>query len=69
MTYSIKLDSQEVAKLTGDNIVFGRKCRGQDMMDKEMVDDHHILKQLDAGGNTLWVLMLSHRNLSVEEIE
>jgi hypothetical protein len=65
--YSIKLDGQEVARLTGDRIQFGKKMASSSLMERNMVDDRSILKQLDADGNVVWVIMLSHRNLTVEE--
>ena len=67
MIYVIKLDGQEIARLSGERIQFGRKMASGSLMEREMVDDRNIIKQLDAGGNTIWVLMLSHRNLVVEE--
>ena len=67
MSYVIKLDGQEIARLSGERIQFGRKMASGSLMEREMVDDRNIIKQLDAGGNTIWVLMLSHRNLVVEE--
>jgi len=69
VTYSIKLDGQQIATISGERIQFGRKMASGSLMEKQMVEDRSILKQLDAGGNTLWVMMLSHRNLTVEEVE
>lgn len=68
MTYIVKLDGKEIARLTGEHIQFGRKVASGSLMEKQMVEDRSILKQLDAGGNTIWVMMLSHRNLTVEEV-
>ena len=69
MTYLIKLDGQEVLRISGERLAFGRKMASGSLMEKQMVEDRSILKQLDAGGSALWTMMLSHRNLTVEETQ
>ena len=67
MLYLIKLDGQEIARISGERIQFGRKMASASLMEREMVDDRNVLKQLDEQGNVLWVLWLSHKgNLTVE---
>jgi len=66
--YLIKLDNQEVARLSGENIQFGKKLASSSLMEREQIEDRTLLKQLDAEGKTIWVMILSHRgNLTVEE--
>lgn len=67
MTFVIKLDGQEIARISGERIHFGTKQERESWTGFRTVEDRNILKQVDAGGNTVWVLMLSHRNLTVEE--
>lgn len=69
MKYSIKADGREVATISGERIQFGRKMASGSLMEKETVEDRSLIKQLDEQGKTLWVMILSHKNLTVEEIE
>lgn len=69
MTFLIKLDGVEVARVAGQRIQFGRKMASGSLMEKDTIDDREILKQLDENGQAVWVLRMSHRgNLTVEEV-
>jgi len=70
MVFSIKLDGNEVARVSGERLEFGKKLASGSLMEREQIEDRTLLKQLDAEGKTIWVMILSHRgNLTVEEEE
>jgi hypothetical protein len=69
MTYVIKLNGVEVARVAGERIQFGRKMASSSLLERNTVDDTAVLRQLDAEGKTIWVMLLSHRGqITVEEI-
>ena len=61
MTIRIFKGETEVATLTGEGFVFGRRLKEspRGMMETEMVDDPRCAKMLGADGKTAFVVILA----------
>lgn len=67
-TYSVKLNGEEIARLTGDGISAAKKLKSYSQMETEYVDDPKMLR-LKRDGKTLLVFSVSADvNLTVEKV-
>ncbi|MGC2234288.1 MAG: hypothetical protein WBA09_22495 [Candidatus Acidiferrum sp.] len=69
MTFKIKCGDEVIATLTGERIKFGTRQERDGWVGARTVEDKNILKALDLGGNALFVVLISHRNVTVEAVE
>ena len=69
MTLLLKLDGVEIARITGEGIVHGRRTDpAKGLMSTEMIDDP-LVYVMRKYGKTLWVLNLSASpRMTCEEI-
>ena len=58
MIFAITHDGVEVATVTADNLVFGKKLKSGSLTESGMVDDPKIFKMLVENGKTAFLVLL-----------
>ena len=66
--YSIKLDGSEVARISGESIVSGKKVADKSWRDVELVDDPRMLRIVREGKTVAVFYVSTAENVSVEKV-